>query len=502
MTRTRYLSLALLILLLYLGLRLHQLLALPLFIDETLHADRAVSVWRGSPLWFGVHGKYLGSWWVALFYPFPPQPWLIRAAVLLLTPLSAAAVMALAQRLYGRSAGIYAGVLAVFAPMLFFFDRMSLADTTLHVTLALFVLSLFHLLDSRSLRWRLALLAGALLALSVMAKASALAILPLPVIAVWLLPRGWRVTDRLKALAGVSGAALVIWLPLLIAMRLRGINYLGVPIAEHSAGAGSILLPERITGNLLFLLDGLLVYFGAVPLLIAAGAMIAGVIAHPRGGLVLGLAVGGPALGIILIGEAGVSMRYWLGIIPLALALIGGGLAVIGKRLAGGGLVRHLPAALIGLWVLAAAVPFIHSAYTNPTALPLPDKDRLEYLEADSAGTMLPELADFLAAEAARRDDKLVVTGAISQCYGLSLYLPADADIMLDCPRVFSPEGRGAALDQHVAALAAQHERYYVIFEKAGIVSLEDVTTTTLEPVAAFARPGSRVIISVYQPAQ
>src|SRR5690606_16668139 len=210
----------------------------------------------------------------------------------------------------------------------------------------------------------------------------------------------------------------------------------------------------------------------------------------------------GPALGIILIGEAGVSMRYWLGIIPLALALIGGGLAVIGNRLAGAGPMRHLPAALIGLWALAAAAPFIHSAYTDPTALPLPAKDRLEYLEADSAGTMLPELADFLAGEAAHFDSELVVTGAISQCYGLSLYIPADVAIVLDCPRVFSPEGRGAALDQHVAALAAQHERYYVIFEAAGIAAREDVTTITLEPVAAFARPGSRVIISVYQPAK
>jgi 4-amino-4-deoxy-L-arabinose transferase-like glycosyltransferase len=499
MARPRFTWLAVIILLSGFGLRLYHLLALPLFIDETLHAQRAVDVWEGSPLWFGVHGKYLGAWWTALFYPFSITPWLLRTAMLLVTPLSAAAIMRLTRHLYGPAASIYAGLLMIFAPMLFFFDRMSLADTILHPMLALFVLAVFYLLDASQFRRWAALAGGAALALAVMAKASALAILPLPFIAIWILPHGWTVRDRLKALAWLLGAALLIWLPLLILMRTRDINYLGVPISAHSAEADELLLLDRLTGNIRFVLDGLLVYFGAVPLLLAVFAMITAVTARPRQGLVLAMAFVGPALGIVLVGEPGVSIRYWLGVIPVGIALTVGGLWVIAKRLAGPRAAPPILAALVGVWIFTAALPFIQTAYTNPAALPLPDKDALEYLEADSAGTMLPELAAYLAVENERLGGDLVVTGAISQCYGLSLYLAQG--ITLDCPRVFSPEGRGQMLDAHVAALAAQHPHYYVVFEQAGLVLATDITSTMLEPVAEFPRPGGLVTITVYRPA-
>jgi 4-amino-4-deoxy-L-arabinose transferase-like glycosyltransferase len=498
MAQPRLTGLAILILLLGFGLRLHQLLALPLFIDETLHAQRAVDVWQGSPLWFGVHGKYLGAWWTALFYPFPPHPWLIRAAMLLLMPLGTAAVMSLTRRLYGPAAAVCAGLLLIFAPMLFFFDGMTLADTILQPMLALFVLLLFHLLDRTRFRRPIAVMTGAALALAVMAKASALAILPLPFIAVWILPRGWNVRDRVKAMLWVPGTALLIWLPLLVLMRARNINYLGVPLTNHSAEAGEILLVERLLSNIRFVLDGLLVYFGALPLLLALLAMIAAVLARPRRGLVLAMAFFGPALGIVLIGETGVSMRYWLGVMPLGVALAAGGLWVLARRLAGPRIAPLLLSVLVGVWVVTAALPFILTAYTNPPALNLPNKDALEYLQADSAGTMLPELAAYLAVENARAGGGLVVTGAISQCYGLSLLLAQS--ITLDCPRVFSPEGHGELLDAHVAALAAQHAHYYVIFEQLGIVPVTDIVSTTLETVTEFPRPGGLVTITVYRP--
>lgn len=498
MARPRLTGLAIIILLLGFGLRLHQLLALPLFIDETLHAQRAIDVWEGSPLWFGVHGKYLGAWWTALFYPFPITPFLLRAAMLLITPLSTAAIMSLTRRLYGSAASVCAGLIVTFAPMLFFFDRMSLADTILQPMLALFVLALYHLLDKAQFRWRVAVMAGAALALSVMAKASALTILPLPVIAIWILPRGWNTRDRLQALAGVLGTALLIWLPLLILMRTRDINYLGVPISAHSAEADELLLLDRLLGNVRFVLDGLIVYFGIVPLVLAVLAMIAAVLARPRQGLVLAMAFFGPALGIIIIGEPGVSIRYWLGVIPLGVALAAGGLWIITRGLAGSRTAPLILAALVVVWVITIGLPFIQTAYTDPAALTLPDKDALEYLQADSAGTMLPELAAYLAAENERLGGNLVVTGAISQCYGLSLYLAQG--ITLDCPRVFSPEGRGEMLDAHVSALAAQHPHYHVIFEQAGLVPATDITSTTLEPLIQFPRPGGLVTITVYQP--
>lgn len=499
MSKRQFLGLTVIILLLYWGIRLTHLLSLPLFIDETLHGERAISVWAGSPLWFGVNGKLFGSWWVALFYPFPVTPWLLRASILLLTPLSVASIMALTRRFYGALPAIYAGVLLVFAPMLFFFDRMSLADTTLHPMLSLFVLALFVLLDSPHFRWRIAVMGGIALALSVLAKATALTILPLPLLAVWVLPRGWPVKLRLQALLWLLGTALLIWLPLLVLMRLRNLNYMSVPIGQHSAGAGELLQIDRIIANMQFLLDGLVVYHGGLTLLVAAIAAVAAMLARPRVGFMLALAVAAPATGIIVAGDSSVSMRYWLGLMPLVLALVAGGLHTLGQRLVGPRLASWLVFLLISVWVVFSGISFIHTAYHEPPALRLPAKDRLEYLEADSAGTMLPELADFLVAEEERLGE-IAVTAAISQCYGLSLYLPVGSDIALDCPHIYSPEGRGAALDSHVAALAGEHAHYYVIFEHQGMVPVTDITTVSLEPVAEFPRPGGLVTITVYQP--
>ncbi|MBZ0301951.1 MAG: hypothetical protein K8J31_19540, partial [Anaerolineae bacterium] len=293
---------------------------------------------------------------------------------------------------------------------------------------------------------------------------------------------------------------LILWLPLLLVMSQRGINYLGVPLSEHSTQASQLLLVDRWLAVTGFLLDGLATYFGVVPLLAAAGAMLAAVILRPRQGLVLAMAVGGPVIAVIAAGDLGASLRYWLNVIPLALAWTAGGLVVLGQRLAGQRGGQLIPLALVGVWIVLFATPFIQTAYENPAALVLPDKDRLEYLEADSAGTMLPELAAFLTAENARLGGDLVVTGAISQCAGLALYLPPDSGIQMGCPRIFSDEGRGAALDEHIRALSAEYPHYVVIFEDPGLVPVGDIVSIRLDTLAHFPRPGGRVTLTVYQP--
>ncbi len=419
--RIAFYTLTILTILLYLALRLHQLMALPLFIDETLHAERAISVWQGSALYFGSNGKLLSSWWVALFYPFPPWPWLLRGAVLLLTPLSVAAALTLAKRIFGLRAALYTALLLVVAPMLFFFDRMSLADTTLTPLLTVFVLSLVHLLMARRvIRWR-AVVCGLALAAAVMAKATALAILPLPLIALWLLPRGWSLLERLKALLWMAGAALLPWIPLLIALRIRHVDFLGVPTSQHSA-SGSLLDLERIAQNTNFLLDGMIHWFGA-----AAAADRPDRRADRRR---LSSAPG-PAAGDGG-GRSGPGLRADRRYFALAALLAGadsGGAGAGGGRIVPAERAAARPGADSGggllLWAGFFALPFIQTAYTAPESLPLADKDRLEYITSDAAGTRIPDLAAYLTDMARQQGGSLRVTGAISQCYGLSLYLPA-----------------------------------------------------------------------------
>ena len=495
--RHRLLWLGVLVILAYFAVRLHHLLALPLFIDETLHVERAASTLRGSALWFGANGKLLGSWWLAAFIPANPSPWLIRVATLLLPLLGVAASLALAQRVFTMSAAFYCGVLLIFTPMLFFFDRLALADTTLHPMATLFILSLFLSFDAVAGQRRRFVLAGGLLALAVMAKATALAIVPMPLIAAIILPQRWRLRDCITGTIWVYATAIVLWIPLLFFMSQRGINYLGVPVSEHSTAADSLLLINRIAANTAFFIDALVVYFGVVPLLMAMAALVIVLIRRTRAGMVLLLAVGGLAASVILLGNQSISVRYWLALIPVALVLVAGGLDILTRRLR---YHQWLVPAILAFWMALSALPFISTASNQPEVLRLPEKDRLEYLEADSAGTAIPQLATYLAELQAENGAPLYVTGAISQCVGLTLYLPADSDIVLDCPRVSSAEYRGDWLDQHVTELAQTQPDYVVVFEQPGLVTVDTLESIALNPLMPFARPGNLVTITVYEP--
>ena len=498
MNRTRTLAVVVLLLLLHFALRLHHLLALPLFGDETLLAERAESVWGGHLLWFARESKLMGVWWLALFVP-PLPPWLLRAGMLLLALPGTAALLTLARRLFGPGATLPTGILLACAPMLFFFERMALADTSMLTPLAILLLALERM-RSRPRR-ATALLAGAALAAAIMAKATALALLPLPLLTLWLLPPGRPRRAQLPALAWLYGATLALWLPLLALLRLRNIDFLGAAL-RIGGDLDAVSLPQRLLDNSLFLLRGLVSYFGALPLLLAALLMLAALLARPR-------RAGLPALASLLaLGAVSLtsshqrSMRYWLLALPPALLLCAAGLTSLSCRLRRRGLAL-LPWLTLALWLATQALPFLQVAWHAPAELPLPRPDRLEYIEADSAGTMLPELAALLAQEARNVDGPLTVTGVFAQCNTLALYLrplPEAERIALDCPRLLSPQGQGAALDAHVAALAQQQAHYLVIFEEVGLVPVTDVRSLRLETLAQLPRPGGRVTISVYRP--
>ena len=499
MSRNAILALVVALLLLHFALRLHQLLALPLFGDETLLAGRAGTVWRGQALWFARESKLLGVWWLALFTP-PLNPWLLRAAMLLLALPGAAALLALARRLFGLQALLPTGLLLAGAPMLFFFERMALADTSMLTPLAVLLLALDRCL-ARPQR-AAAMLAGAALAAIIMAKATALALLPLPLLALWWLPRAGSWRERRRSLLWLYGTTLALWMPLLALLRLRQIDFLGAAWRIGGGGLDLASMPARLLANTSFLLKGLVAYFGAAPVLVAALLMLVALLTRPRRSLLPALVSLLMLLAVSLGGSAQLSIRYWLAALPPALLLCGGGLGVARQRLRAHRL-AFLPWLALALWLATLALPFLQTAWYAPANLPLIRPGRLEYIEADSAGTMIPELAALLAQEARQVEGTLAVTGAIAQCNTLELYLrswPEAQRIALDCPRIMSPEGSGAALDGHVRALAGQYAHYLVIFEEAGLVPASDVTSLQLLTLAELPRPGGLVVISVYRP--
>ncbi len=498
MSRRGLLALAVALLLLHFALRLHNLLALPLFVDETWLATRAESAAQGHVLWFGRESKLLGLWWTALFAPL--HPWPLRVATLLFALPGVAGLLALARRLFGARAILPTGLLLALTPMSFFLERMALPDAQLVAPLALLLLGLERTL--RRPQRNAALLAGAALAAAIMTKATALALLPLPLLAVGLLPRtqSWR--ERLRTLARVYGTALALWLPLLALLRLRNVDYLGAAWRIGGAAVETDSMLQRLPVNASFLLQGLIVYHGALPLLLAALLMLLALLKRPRRSALPALASLLAFLAVSLSGSGQLSMRYWLIALPPALLLCAGGLTLLRDRLRAASL-APLPWLALALWLATVALPFIRTAWDAPADLTLPRKDWYEYVMADSAGTMIPELAELLAQEARQVEGTLVVTGAIAQCDTLGLYLrtlPEVARIVLDCPRIMTPAGSGAGLDAHVTSMAQEQANYLVVFEERGLVSVTDIRSPGLETLAELPRPGDLVTISVYRP--
>ena len=207
----------------------------------------------------------------------------------------------------------------------------------------------------------------------------------------------WR--ERRRTLVQIYGTSLALWLPLLALLRLRNIDFLGAAWRIGGAAVETGSMFRRLLDNSSFLLQGLVIYFGALPLVLAGLLMLLALLTRPRRAGLLALASLLAFFAVTLSGSNQLSMRYWLLALPPALLLCVSGLIVLRKRLRTPGLTQ-LPWLALALWLVTLALPFLQTAWYTPTDLTLPRTDSYEYIMADSAGTMIPELATLLAQEA------------------------------------------------------------------------------------------------------
>src|SRR5690348_6314065 len=99
---------AVLLLLVFFTTRIHNLLVLPVFLDEASHITRAQYVWQDKPLLLLETGKALAPYMIALFWPFQGQIFIGRFVVILLGLIGLAACYAVGKALYSRQAGLLA----------------------------------------------------------------------------------------------------------------------------------------------------------------------------------------------------------------------------------------------------------------------------------------------------------------------------------------------------------------------------------------------------------
>src|SRR5437763_934797 len=97
---------AVFLLLIYSFTRIHNLLALPVFLDEASHITRAQFVWQDKPLYLLTTGKALAPYLMALFWPFTGQIFIGRYVVILLELVGIASCYAVGRDLHSRNAGL------------------------------------------------------------------------------------------------------------------------------------------------------------------------------------------------------------------------------------------------------------------------------------------------------------------------------------------------------------------------------------------------------------
>ena len=130
---------------------------------------------------------------------------------------------------------------------------------------------------------------------------------------------------------------------------------------------------------------------------------------------------------------------------------------------------------------------FIYQTYANPPELSLPHLDRQQYIEADSAGTAIPETADFL------RDVTIPIVGAFAQCYTLQLYIQRE----MTCLNIAGDDAvRLPRINNEIVAIEAP---FYLVLENRGYATSADIEGLTLNPVATFERPGGLIAIVIYE---
>jgi 4-amino-4-deoxy-L-arabinose transferase-like glycosyltransferase len=469
------------LILFFFGLRVWNLAEFPLFIDETLTIQRAEATLRGDPLYFTGQGKALLPWIVAPFISGEAEFFVARYVTLLVILPAIAAAIALARILHNDLAAYVAVILLALNPMLHFHQRLALSDSILSPLLFLFAFSLFMAYSQSIFSVYRFIVSGIIFVGAILAKATALVMLPLPLVAAVLIPVTWSLRERIKALVVIYTTISAIWVPFYIFALGRGVNYLSR--AEQGTG-GNFLDWQQWVANIQLMSEAFTGYLGILFPLLIIGGVIA-IYFRPRAALFFFISGISFSIALILTGNT-IFNRYWLASLPAMTVLLAISVVAVSQRILS---LSHIVIAgfLIG-WV-SISLPFILTVNTNPPGATLPRGDVLQYLQADSAGTGLEELSTVL-------DDMMIssntsVYGAFAGCDSLQYYLSADVD--LNC---VSLSGSDRTLMERVNERIDNNS--WLILESPGYIE-PSMISYSLSVVRTIDRPGGISTITLYR---
>lgn len=493
------------------AIRAHHVMALPVFVDESLHILRAQAVFNFTDAKASIlPAKLLLYYYLGLFNPQDVGgAWLTRQAVVLLAPLGAALSFALARTLFHRwRAGFFTIVLYGLTPFLLFFERMALADT--FVMIFGLALAIASVRLARSPSRKNAIWVGVWLGVALLAKLTALPWAVLPLAAIGLFGKwSWQAWRTHLLTIGVVVA--LCFVPSISYMVYQEIN---PPDNKIESVEQDLFTPaensrlEQIGDNLETYGEAALTLLtiGLVVLVLTVGVWQA--FRQSRQGVYL-IIFTLSIWAFITLTAARPSARYLVTSVPGILILVAAGFdALVRWALPRRNMRPPLPLAVMSaaaVCVLVWAVfglRFITTAWGNPADLPLAKREIWEYTRNTASGYGLREAADELPhlprLENHGSGAEIPVAGFVGACHTMRLYLPADSDVQLTCPYFrWKPEFAPDTLAEWQARVETDGVWYFLADDEQPM----DLLSLRLnwEILAHYERPHDGIGVTLYR---
>jgi 4-amino-4-deoxy-L-arabinose transferase-like glycosyltransferase len=489
---------------LYLGLRLHALLALPPFLDEADHVAWANDlVLYMHPFTGASNGKLFGLWWMTAFQLHGEATfWIVRASVVWFNMLGVAVVYSLVRN-QTRSMGIaaLAALVALVAPYNYFYERMALVDTFVSVWGLL--AAWFCVRWAKSGQDRDALGIGLSLAATIAAKATGVMIVPIAALAAILLAQRLSLRQRLRGMALAYGLMAGVWIPFYLFLRWRGYNYFGTATTVVGTDQTGNLF-GRLIANVSSLLEIDSTHFGVPFLILILLLAVILLVRHPRIGLFWCGALVIPIMGLLAFATK-ISARYThfhVGFLLILGALgIGAAFELLARRR-----MTRIGAFGVGiaalLWVGAFALPTLQALTTDVTLAPLTPLERLEYISSDASGYGLREIADAIRSQTGETPAQVI--GLLPNCRGLQFLIRSADPVALECPTIALDGSQqvhiAGRINQLAADIAAGRTtgNLYLVFDQVPFISLEGISSTLI-PVYTIQRPDELTTLTLFQ---
>ncbi len=486
-------------------LRLHRVMALPMFTDEVLHLARAHNVVMAGDTFDGLEqNKWLYVFTLAQFNPTGPEgPWLARYLTVLFAAVSMAGCITLGRLLDNRLTGAVAGVLYALLPMAVFHERQALVDPMMVAFGTLTLVASLHL--AHRPRWWLALPLTLSFAAALLTKPAAAPYLVMPLVALIAFgilkqaPNTWR-NPRLAKGVLIAAVSIITAVGLTLAIYQIAAVAGTTPHDTHTfryanTGMGRFGLQaflQRTPRDIGVLLEIGWKYAGPAMLLFAFGAVIFATTDQHRWQAVLFLLVPAVAFALVPVlasrptATDDIATRYLLPNTAAFVVLAAIGLTASAERF---DTRWALPAAL--LITVTPMIAFNRHLYQNPPEANLTTYDYRVYITDTTSGYRYQDVVRYFMDEV--QTGRVTGVGHNTTILHTRTHLgPRLSDMHLNNPN--SAEQR----ERFEAWWAAQTPIYIVEWLGAG-VAIEGPNGTTLEHVYTTESWQEQDPVSIYR---